>query len=420
MRLLSSRLPWIAATALATTALATTALVVAPNAWANTSDSPSLDSVVEHCYEALGGAERWRSVETLRLVGNFSTFSSNQPFVMERQRPRLYRFEHQEADRDLTIGFDGERAWWENHTPFSEVDWPARPPLFYALGYEADAEFDYPFLDAAAKGHRAELVGETDFEGIDAFQIDVTLSNGTQESWFVDRDTHLPVGRVAQAGFKDITVELRVFFSDFREVQGLQIPFTVESELGNLFRVLEVETAEVDVPIPADRFQLPIPQAMEPLNPLAGQWRVDAETRFMPMAPWVPEQTTATLESRFDGRLLQETVDYRFAGHPRSVQRQYTFDRFHGTVRVVQIDDLTGHPNLLEGQWDGDKLVVSNLETGTGWQVRGRPQHDRLTLELIDPDTFRVVLERSPDGGQTWFALSRFLYQRLPGAPSEQ
>jgi len=379
-------------------------------------------AVIERSLEALGGAESWSEVDTLELTGTFATFSSSQPFHLWRKRPDLYRFEHQEADRPLTIGFDGETVWWENHTPFSEVTWPAEPPEVYSRGYRADALFEYPFLRPEEKGHQVELIGRTDYEGIDSYELRVTLADGTTETWYLDADSFLPAARVAPAGFKDFETTQRVFFSDFRPVAGILVPFHVESELNNLYRVMQVDEVEAGGEIDDSLFEFPRPPVMARLGKLVGEWEVAVASRFLPPLPWTEDRATATFTSRYHGRVIEERISYLSAGHPRSVQRIYSYDRFRDVLRVVQVDDLTAHPNLLEGDPEADPLTVTNLGTGTEWTVRGQAQYDRLVLDLLPGHPgFQVELDRSPDGGESWATLTRFRYlERRPPESGDQ
>jgi len=380
-------------------------------------EEPELDAgeVIARAVEALGGEVAWEAVETLEMTGSHAAFSSPpSPFRIVRQRPNLYRFEYREAIAEVIVAYDGEKAWWDNDTPFAEVHFPSHPPLPYALAYRADAEFGFPFLDWRQKGHRTTYLGVRDLEGLESHAVELTLAHGPVETWYFSTDDFLPVGRVSSAGFKGLPAEQRLFFSDYREVGDLRLPFYVEIEVGNRFSRLEVEKVELGVELDPSLFSLPLEEPIAGLQDLAGTWRIELQTRMLPGLPWLPGETTATVETRFDGRMLEEEISFLFVGQPRTIKRLWTWDRFEGVLRVVQVDDLTAHANVLEGPApvaDGT-LELTNLETGTEWQVMGRTYHDRLVLRRSSPESFEIDLDRSTDGGATWESLARFKYVR--------
>ncbi|NJL26745.1 MAG: hypothetical protein HC897_02150 [Thermoanaerobaculia bacterium] len=375
------------------------------------------EQIVDRCVEALGGQQAWDEVQTLAIKGTFATFSANPlPFLIERKRPNLYRYEFREAGLPVIVGFDGETTWWDNDTPFAEVDFPSLAPLAYSRGYQADAEFVSPLLDWRRRGHRIALEGKTSFEGADAWVIGVTLANGVVERWYVGVDDFLPVGRVSVGGFKNFEAESRSFFSDYRTVGGLLFPHHVESELDNRYGVMDVESVQLDPPLDDARFKLPLAPVMQRLQVLAGNFDVEVETRPLPALPWFPGKATATIRPLYGGRVLEEEISFLFAGQPRTIKRLYTFDRFRETLKVVRLDDLTAHPNVLESAaaLEG-RLELGNLGTGTSWSGPfGQTFNDRELLDEIGPDGFRLEIERSNDGGATWVGLARFRYIRRP------
>lgn len=121
--------------------------------------------VVARCVKALGGEANWRAIESMELSGKFTSLSQVRPFLIRRQRPNLYRFDHAEGIRELTIVYDGHTAWWNTViTVFSQANWPlvAREP--YAMGFRNDAEFEWPFLNYRDRGFQIEFLGETYLE----------------------------------------------------------------------------------------------------------------------------------------------------------------------------------------------------------------------------------------------------------------
>lgn len=373
----------------------------------------SEDEVLARSLDAVGGARAWKAIETMEWSGDFSTFSTTHPFTIQRQRPKLYRFDYREADRDVTVVYDGERTWWRNDwVPFAGVPWPTAPSRIYARGFEADAEFVYPYLEP---GNEVELVGKTDWDGSDAWELAVTLGNGLVETWYLDPETFLPMVRITRAGYViGLDKEHRMFFSDFRAVAGVQIPHYIETELGNRFGVMKVDSVVVNEPIPPQRFVKPVPPPVQRLGFLAGKWKVAGQSRQVPTQPFLfQDEGVSVITPKLDGQVFEETLFYHDNDRPRNVTRTFTFDRFKGEYRVLHLDDLTYHPILLRGAADAENLSFDNLETGTEWGFPGMPFHNRLVMQGPTDKGFTLEWQTSSDGGQMWATMARFEYSRF-------
>lgn len=378
---------------------------------ATTDATPNAEAFVDRVLTALGGRDAWNAVQSLEATGTYSAFSAELPFRLIRQRPNLYRFEHAIGGAPVTVGYDGEEVWWECHLPFVPVPWASSPPLPYQRGIEADAEFLYPFLDPARRGH-LEYGGETEFEGMAVHQLKVPLDNGVIETWYFDRQSLLPVARLSVAGFKDFEAENRIFFSDFRPVEGIQLPFHVEHEADNLVGFLQVDTIQVNPPLDAKLFDPPKPEILRTLEDLAGQWDVRVEVKPLPHLPWMPSTGRATIARLPTGQGIKETISFISMGIERTIERFYTHNRFADRFEMVQVDSLTNHLDLFVGAPDGATISAENTTTGTAWAARGPSMPERFLLNPNPDGGFLVEWSRSPDGGQQWIPHTRLTYSR--------
>ena len=89
------------------------------------------------------------------------------------------------------------------------------------------AEFDDSLIDHRNKGHLARLAGLENFLGWPVYRIEMVLNDGLLMTWYIDRETYLPVAnrrRIpvhARGEHLDTTTQ----FSDFRPVAGFLYPF---------------------------------------------------------------------------------------------------------------------------------------------------------------------------------------------------
>ena len=356
--------------------------------------------------EARGGKAAWDGVETLRLTGTFQAFSKTKPFALHR-KGRKFHMDHHLGDKPVIMGFDGEHAWWDN-------SWMQPGPQAITgvdrTVFERELDTPNPFFDYAERGHKLELVGEAEVEGQTLIQVDITRADDSKETWYLDPETHLEVFRDSPGSDFGRPMTQRTFFDDFRDVDGVVVPYYTETQWYTRYRVMEVAEVAINGPVADQLFEEPAPPGMENFVDLGGTWDVKLEQRQQPQAPWNESERTSTLELKLGRALLEE----RFTtGNGAEVIRTLSYDRFRKRHRLTNIDSRTGLMDVQEGTLDEQgKLVVTNLETGTPFEGFGMVFHQRLSFWGESPDAFQMEAETSMDGGESWFVSAKATYTR--------
>jgi hypothetical protein len=248
-------------------------LAAAPN---NTSSQAQLsaDQIVERNLVARGGLQAWRGVQTLSLQGKMGVGGNQRaalpmptsnpkeltlprrpaeevqlPFLMELKRPRKMRLELQVKGQTAVQVYDGTNGW--KLRPFlnrHEVEPYSEEELRIASNRE---DLDGPLADYAAKGSRVELDGTEKVEGRNAYKLKVTEKTGHALHVWVDAETFLETKIEGQPRTLDGTEHpVEVYYRDYRSVDGLRIPFVLET------RVLPVGKNALglrDTPVPPEK-----------------------------------------------------------------------------------------------------------------------------------------------------------------------
>ena len=359
---------------------------------------------------ARGGAERWAAVTSLEISGTLTSFSTPHPFTLLRRRPNLYRLDRTMMRQPVIEVFDGQKAWWINGLLGNTWPLPVPPPFEEVTRREA--EFDTPLMAPAGAGRKVELAGLEEFEGKSAYKMNVTMG-GAEETWYLDPTTFLEVARISKTVDFFEEMEKRSYFSDFRSEAGLVMPHRIDMEYGTRNEVLEIAKVTANAAIDPDRFRMPPPEGMGPLQSLAGQWDLKIETRPGPRAPWVAEKAASSITAQLDGGLLEERYSHVDQGFPVELVRTISYDRFGKIYRVTSTDNFTFQQNVMEGTLADGKLTASNEKTGTTQTAPpDRTVHSRFVLSEIQPNAFRVDLESSTDAGKTWNTDARYTYTR--------
>jgi hypothetical protein len=218
----------------------------------------TLDEILARNLQARGGYERLKAMQTVRLRGTMSLGAGMQaPFTLELKRPDKMRSEFTLDGETGVQAFDGATAW--TLMPFAGRDRAEPLPPEEAQRVAEQADFDGPLVDWKAKGHRLELAGTASVDGAPAWKLTLTLKSGEQRTVYLDAKTSLEVRSEGVRQFQGNRVEFTSSMSDYREVDGLQVPFLIETgpkDAPQRQRLL-FQTIEYGVPIDDARFQLP-------------------------------------------------------------------------------------------------------------------------------------------------------------------
>lgn len=171
------------------------------------------------------------------------------PFLMELNRVCKMRLELQVKGQTAVQVFDGTNGWkFRPYLNRHDIEPYSEEERKIASNRE---DLDGPLVDYAAKGSSIELDGTEKVGGRDAYRIKVTEKTGRSFHVWVDTGTFLEAkieGQPRRLDGTDHPVE--VYYSDYRNVDGLQIPFLMET------RVLPVSKNALgfrDVPVPPER-----------------------------------------------------------------------------------------------------------------------------------------------------------------------
>jgi outer membrane lipoprotein-sorting protein len=232
---------------------------------ATASRAVTLDEIIAKHFEAQGGAEKLKKVQTWRMTGKMTMGGGmDVALTMERKRPGKSRTEFAVNGMTGVRVADGENSW--QFMPFMGQPAPERLSGEELAEAIEQADFDGPLMDWKAKGHTVELVGTEAVEGAPAYKLKLTRKGGKVEFYYLDSETFLCVKREAKRVVRDTEIEGEAWLSDYKEVAGMMVPFTMTQGMKGSERrqSMTFEKIEVDVPLDDARFAMPVAAAAAP------------------------------------------------------------------------------------------------------------------------------------------------------------
>jgi hypothetical protein len=235
--------------------------------------------IVDKNVAARGGLQAWRAIQTLSFQGKLGVGGNQRatlsvpmpdqqavgqflprrpaeearlPFLMELKRGRKERFELQFNGKTAVQVYDGTNGW--KLRPFlnrMEVESYTAEELKSA---SMQADLDGPLVDYVAKGSHIELDSLEKVQGRDTYKLKLTLKSGQALHVWVDAETFLESKIDGQPRRMDGTEHpVEVYFRDYRQVNGLVIPFVFETKV---LPVAKTATGFNDTPVPVEKIAL--------------------------------------------------------------------------------------------------------------------------------------------------------------------
>ena len=256
----------------------------------------SAAQIVEKHVAARGGLSAWRAVQSLSVNGKLEAGTGDSirrsrtlslegmgasvkraeraaaqadaskeaqaqvqlPFRLEMKRPRKSRLEIDFAGSTAVQVYDGQQGW--KLRPFLNRNDVEPFTTDEASAAAAKADLDGPLVDYAAKGSQVALEGTEPVDGHDAYKLKVTIKNGEVQHVWIDTQSFLDVRvegspRRLDGKMHSVSINQR----DFRAVQGLMVPYLLETSVEGDHRThrMFVESVTVNRALDDARFAKP-------------------------------------------------------------------------------------------------------------------------------------------------------------------
>jgi outer membrane lipoprotein-sorting protein len=212
----------------------------------------TVDDLVARNLQARGGVEKIKSIQTIKQVAHLTSQGLEITMTMYGKRPNMTRKELAVGPQTVLYVFDGTTAWTLNPLAGSSDPTVVTGPDVDVIRQES--EFDSPFVDYKTRGYTIELVGTETVGNRKMHHLKVTAKNKGTQDCYLDAETGLEARTVNQSPMGALEQE----FSDYRDVQGLKMPFSVRTlQNGAPVAQLAIEKIEVNGQIDDALFKKP-------------------------------------------------------------------------------------------------------------------------------------------------------------------
>ncbi|HWR82488.1 MAG TPA: hypothetical protein VN285_04235 [Candidatus Deferrimicrobium sp.] len=220
--------------------------------------------VLQKNIAAKGGAEKLKAVKSKKTSGKTIVQSMELPFTLYQKRPAMLRLETTMQGITMVQAFDGVTGW--HLLPTGGVSEPQQMAADQVRNFRSQADFDGPLVGFEEKGFTADLVGQEDLDGSPVYHLKLVAgSDSARASYgefvthaFLDAKTFLEKKMTIEGNIEGNAFKVDTYYSDYRKVDGLTLPYSMEVRMGGLtVSKMVMNKIELNLEISESIFKLP-------------------------------------------------------------------------------------------------------------------------------------------------------------------
>jgi outer membrane lipoprotein-sorting protein len=234
------------------------------------------DDVIGKYVEAMGGSEKLQSIQSLYMEG--VAVSPNGMEITSKTykvQGKLYRQEVDFGMGTMTTLLTDKEGWFSN--PRNGGSFEAMPAEM-KTAQQSELDCVLPLVDYAAKGHKAELTGTEEVNGVTCYVIKLTLNTGRVINYYIGNKDWLIVqssttggrmmfggggargggeNRPAGAGAPPADMVMKTEYADYKKTSdGFLFPMTITRPgMGGRGMSTTIEKVEVNKPVDEKLFK---------------------------------------------------------------------------------------------------------------------------------------------------------------------
>lgn len=234
--------------------LAFAVLLLAPSLRAQDKDLPKAEEILDKYVDATGGKAAYEKLKNRHSKGKIEIVGLNVTGTVEiyQEAPKkLSSVTVLEGAGTITQGTDGTIAWSiDPNTGERLLEGPEKVNFIRDATFNSEANWREEYKTV-------ETVGLEDVDGKPAYKLTLTPNEGTPLTSFYDKESGLlvKISQIAQTPQGEIPVDSTP--GDYREVDGVKMPFTTTQALAGIELKISVDEVKHNVEIPAETFAVP-------------------------------------------------------------------------------------------------------------------------------------------------------------------
>ncbi len=223
---------------------------------ANAAAMPTADQILDHYLQAVGGRDAWKKLTTRVSKGTIDLTGKDMSGTLELQEkaPNLTLAVVSIGGAAFRQAFDGKVAWSDD--PQNGLRELSGDELEET---RRDADFSHP-VDMHQLYKRFAVAGVENVDDHNTYVVEATPEEGAAEKMYFDTQTWLLIRVISQRHTPDGVTTIQIDLSDYREVDGIKLPFAIRQSAGDTEFTMKFDEIHHNVEVDSAQFTKPAAQ----------------------------------------------------------------------------------------------------------------------------------------------------------------
>jgi len=212
-------------------------------------NAQTADDVIQKYSKAMGELAAFNAIKTMKTTGTITTQGVDLTLTSQIINGKAVRSDVQAMGQSVINSYKDGKGWKIN--PFAGVTTITDMTPEELIDFKSQSMIANQLMDYKARGHKVELQGQEDVEGVKTYKIKLTNKDDNKvTTYFISVTDNTIVKSVSTRQLQGQDIEIETFYSDIKDFNGLKFPMVRTQKMqGQVFQEIKIATIEFNVPI---------------------------------------------------------------------------------------------------------------------------------------------------------------------------
>ena len=212
-------------------------------------NAQTADDVIQKYSKAMGGLAAFNAIKTMKTTGTITTQGVDLALTSQIINGKAVRSDVQAMGQSVINSYKDGKGWKIN--PFAGVTTVTDMTPEELIDFKSQSMIASQLMDYKARGHKVELQGQEDVEGVKTYKIKLTNKDDNKvTTYFISVTDNIIVKSVSTRQVQGQDIEIETFYSDIKDFNGLKFPMVRTQKMqGQVFQEIKIATIEFNVPV---------------------------------------------------------------------------------------------------------------------------------------------------------------------------
>lgn len=209
----------------------------------------TVDDIIQKYAKTMGGLSAFNAIKTMKTTGTITTQGVDLALTSQIINGKAVRTDVQAMGQSVINSYKDGKGWKIN--PFAGITTVTDMTPEELIDFKTQSMIASQLMDYKSRGHKVDLQGQEDIEGIKTYKISLTNKDDNKvTTYFISVADNTLIKSVTTRQLQGQDIEIETFFSDIKDFNGLKFPMLRTQKMqGQVFQEIKIATIEFNVPV---------------------------------------------------------------------------------------------------------------------------------------------------------------------------